>query len=401
MEQSKSACKKRMGSIRRSPRYGRLLASSVGLIGLVASGLLVLPAAQATAAAAVTGAGSGSGRTPFLDTLHTVQNIDSTVPRNGDINPYGMVEVPTSEGRLVQNDTLISNFNAKSNLQGTGTTIVQISPSGHRTLFSRLHGPLPGACPGGIGLTTALTILSGGYVVVGSLPVTDNGMGTPEAGCLIVLNSDGVPVETWSGPLINGPWDLAALQFPGFAQLFVTNVLNGTVAAGANGTNQGTVVRLDVFSPPGRPPVLFQQTVIATGFSEALNSSALVLGPTGDAIGPNGTLYVADTINNRIGAVPFASFRNSPVGGGGYTVSTGGGLNAPLGMALAPNGDILTVNGNDANAVETTPFGQQVAVVQMDPLGKGGDLFGLVLNPSRNGILFVDDGDNTLKAFLP
>ncbi len=371
------------------------------MIGLVASGLLVLPAAQGTAAAAVTRASSGPGFTPFLDTLHTVKNIDSTVPTNGDVNPYGIVEVQSSVGRLVQNDTLISNFNAKSNLQGTGTTLVEISPSGQRTLFARLHGPLPGACPGGIGLTTALTILSGGYVVVGSLGVTDKGMGTPEAGCLIVLNSDGVPVETWSGPLINGPWDFAALQFGSFSQLFVTNVLNGTVAAGEKGTNQGTVVRLDVFSPHGQPPVLFQQTVIATGFSEALNSSALVLGPTGDALGANDTLYVADTINNRIGAIPFASFRHTPVGSGGYTVSSGGGLNAPLGMTLAPNGDILTVNGNDANAVETTPYGKQVAVVQMDPLGNGGDLFGLVLNPGRSGVLFVDDGDNTLKAFLP
>jgi hypothetical protein len=397
VEQSTSSRKLR---IRRSTRSARLLASGIGVFGLAFSALAALPAAQGTAAAA-TKEGSVVGGTPFLDTLHKVVNVRSTVPSNGDVNPYGIVVVPYSTGRLVANATLISNFNAKSNLQGTGKTIVQISPSGHRTLFAQLRRPLPGACPGGIGLTTALTVLSDGYVVVGSLPVTEKGMGTPEAGCLIVLNSDGVPVETWSGPLINGPWDLAALQFPGFAQLFVTNVLNGTVAAGASGTNQGTVVRLDVFMPPGRPPVLVQQTVIATGFSEALNSSALVLGPTGDAIAPNGTLYVADTINNRIAAIPFAPFRFTPVGGGGYTVSSGGGLNAPLGLMLAPNGDTIAANGGDGNAVETTPFGQQVAVVQMDPLDSGGDLFGLTLNSARNGILFVDDGDNTLKAFLP
>jgi hypothetical protein len=397
VEQSTSSRTLRIG---KSIRSARLLASGIGVFGLVLSALVALPAAQSTAAAA-TRASWSTGGTPFLDTLHRIVNIKSTVPSNGDENPYGITVVPYSTGRLVANDTLISNFNAKSNFQGTGTTLVEISPSGQRTLFAQLREPLPGACPGGIGLTTALTILSDGYVVVGSLPVTDKGMGTPESGCLIVLDSDGMPVETWSGSLINGPWDLAALQFRGFAQLFVTNVLNGTVAAGTSGTNQGTVVRLDVFLPPGRPPMLFRKTVIATGFSEALNSSALVLGPTGDAIAPNGTLYVADTINNRIAAVPFAPFRHTPVSRGGYTVSSGGGLNAPLGLMLAPNGDIIAANGNDANAVETTPSGRQVAVVQMDPLGNGGDLFGLTLNPARNGILFVDDGDNTLKALLP
>jgi hypothetical protein len=375
-------------------RARHLLVACVGVTGVVASALLVLPAT----------AGASQPRThgtPFLDTLHVVTNIASTVPENGDVNPYGIVNVPFSEGKLVRNDTLVSNFNAKSNAQGTGTTIVEISPAGNVSLFSRLSRPLPGTCPGGIGLTTALTVLSDGYVVVGSLPVTDKGNGTPEAGCLIVLNSDGVPTETWSGSLINGPWDLAAIQFPGFAQLYVTNVLNGTVAAKGATVDEGTVVRLDVQLPRGQEPQLVQETVIADGFAESLNSSALVLGPTGDALGANGTLYVADTINNRIAAIPFAPFRNFPMAGPGYTVSTGGGLNAPLGMTIAPNGDILTANGNDANAVETTPSGQQVAVVQMDPLDMGGDLFGLTLTPDHHGILFVDDGDNTLKAFTP
>ena len=65
-------------------------------------------------------------------------------------------------------------------------------------------------CPGGVGLTTALSVLNDGYVVVGSLPVTEQGSGTPEAGCLIVLNSAGVPVETWAGNGINGPWDMTS-----------------------------------------------------------------------------------------------------------------------------------------------------------------------------------------------
>ena len=292
----------------------------------------------------------------------------STVPHNGDVNPYGIVSVPMSTGKLVAGDTLISNFNASSNLQGTGTTIVEISPSGTQTVFAHIHrSQLPGPCPGGVGLTTALTVLGDGYVVVGSLPVTAAGAGTPEAGCLIVLNPDGQPVETWTGTQINGPWDMTMVPSGNVDELFVTNVLNGTVAAAGQPVDGGTVVRLDINLPNGKPPVLFSSTTVAKGFTEQLNASALVLGPTGDAVSRSGTLYVADTINNRIAVVPDATTRTSPMLGGGFTLTSGGSLNAPLGMALAPNGDILTVNGGDGNAVETNPFGKQVDTVADRP----------------------------------
>jgi hypothetical protein len=173
----------------------------VARVSLLA-GALVL----ATATLGPTGADAAGGHgQPFLSRFPTVTNVASTVPGNGDLNPYGIVNVPRTEGALVRGDTLVSNFNAASNLQGTGTTIVQVSPSGQQTLFAELSGLLPGKCPGGVGLTTALTVLRGGFVVVGSLPVTEAGMGTPEAGCLIVLNDVGAPVETWTGPNINGP----------------------------------------------------------------------------------------------------------------------------------------------------------------------------------------------------
>jgi len=273
-----------------------------------------------------------------------------------------------------------------------------VAPAGQVSLFAQINPNLPG-CPGGVGLTTALSVLNDGYVVVGSLPVTDQGTGTPEAGCLIVLNSAGVPVETFAGHGINGPWDMTSVQLFGpFAELFVTNVLNGTVAAAGNQVNQGTVLRLSVFEPAGRPPILFNTTTVATGFPEELNSSALVLGPTGVALEPDGALYVADTVQNRIAAIPFATSRFFPMSGGGFTLSEGGSLEAPLGLAVAPGGDLIAVNGNNGNAVEVTPFGSQVDTRTIDPFNAGGDLFGLAIAPSGHGILFVDDnGDaNTL-----
>ena len=122
-------------------------------------------------------------------------------------------------------------------------------------------------------------------MVVGSLPVTDNGNGTPEAGCLVVLNSVGSPVETWSGPMIDGPWDLTAVKFSGFTELFVTNVLNGTVAGEGAVVKRGTVVRIDIVDRPGQTPQMVGTRVIASGFAEQLNPSALVLGPTGVSLG--------------------------------------------------------------------------------------------------------------------
>src|SRR6185437_3596034 len=110
-------------------------------------------------ALAITGApayASGS----FIGRFHTIATIRSTVPVNGDVNPYGMAIVPRSVGRLYRNDVLVSNFNNSKNLQGTGTTIVEISPGGSRHQFARIDAAhLPGACPGGVGLTTALVVL--------------------------------------------------------------------------------------------------------------------------------------------------------------------------------------------------------------------------------------------------
>jgi hypothetical protein len=375
-----------------------------GAVGLASAGLSSSPSGASTISGPRTQSGSakalGPGHSaPFLSRFKTVTNIASTVPENGDINPYGMAEVPKTVGSLVRGDTLVSNFNASSNLQGTGTTIVEVSPSGQQTLFAQITGPLPGKCPGGVGLTTALAVLAGGFVVVGSLPVTDAGMGTPEAGCLIVLNSVGSPIETWSGPSINGPWDMTPVQLRGFAELFVTNVLNGTVAAGGSVVNQGTVERIDVSTVSGQNPKMVGSQIVGSGFAEQLNSSALVLGPTGVSIGRDGTLYVADTVNNRLASIPAAWMRRTALAHGGTTLTSDGSLNSPLGMALAPDGDVITVNGGDGNAVETSPSGQQVATVQIDPAGAGGDLFGLEITPDGRGILFVDDGDNTVKLF--
>ncbi len=88
------------------------------------------------------------------------------------MNPYGIVTVPGSSGALMRGNTLVSNFNNEENLQGTGTTIVQISPTGALSVFAKIKpSRLPGPCPGGVGLTTALAMLPRRDVIVGGLPI--------------------------------------------------------------------------------------------------------------------------------------------------------------------------------------------------------------------------------------
>src|SRR6516225_7804666 len=146
----------------------------------------------------------------------TVTTISSTVPSNGDINPYGVFRVSRTVGRLNRGSILVSNFNASNNFQGTGTTIVQISPTGNFSLFAQIDPTtLPGPCPGGVGLTTALVVLRSGWVIVGSLPTSDGMADTAQAGCLIVLDSNGSVVETITDPQINGPWDMNVFDASG------------------------------------------------------------------------------------------------------------------------------------------------------------------------------------------
>jgi hypothetical protein len=337
---------------------------------------------------------------PFLTGMHTVHRIASTVPANGDVNPYGIAVVPQTTGRLIKGRTLVSNFNAKANVQGTGTTIVQIAPDGTATPFAQL-GRLPSgmSCPGGIGLTTALNVLPGGWVVVGSLPTRRGGKlpALRTIGCLIVLNSRGVPVETWASPKINGPWDMTMAATPTHAALFVSDVLSRDPAGRAAPDIAGLcdVVRVDVALAPGAKPKMTGVTVIGSGILWRQNKAALVQGPTGLALSKSGTLYVVSTLGNSIEAIPSAATRKSAASAGSRVLTHGGALDGPLGLTLAPGGDLIAVNGNNGNAVEITPSGHQIATVRLVKHGAGA-LFGVTPQPGGHGLLFVNDATNAL-----
>ena len=384
-----------MISIRRSGVMAAIVTATAGL--LAGSGIW-------------TTAASADGT--YLGGLTQNNPVASTVPGNGDVNPYGVAIVPRSTGDLVRGDVLVSNFNNKittaspTGQQGLGTTIMQVSPSGGVTQFAGINGHVAGCPGGGVGLTTALVVLRSGWVIVGSLPTTDGTASTlGPSGCLIVLDSHGRVREAFSGNGINGPWDMTARDLGGLTELFVTNVLNGIVPPPAGSTinstaNEGTVLRILITSDPFRLPRRLETTQIGSGFAETTDPAALIIGPTGVGLGQDGTLYVADTVNSRIASIPDAVFRLSD-DGTGQTVTKKKNLMGPLGLAIAPNGDILTVNSGNGDIVETTPAGKQVADETIDlstPGGAGGDLFGLAVSLDGNAVYYVNDGNNMLYS---
>lgn len=328
---------------------------------------------------------------PYLAQFSNVSTIASAVPTSGsamgDQNPYGVAVVPRSVGDLVRGDVLVSNFNDGTNAQGTGSSIMEISPNGTAHVFAVV--PPPTASPA-VGLTTALVVLRSGFVVVGNLPAPGGMSSAATAGGLSILDSHGNVVETISGGDINGPWDMTAVDKGRSATLFVTNVLNGTVNPDGRVVHDGTVVRIELHIGTGRIPDVRSNRVIADGFAEQTSPSALVVGPTGVGFGDGGNLFVADSLNNRIAAVPNAATRTTVLHGGGITITSGGSLNDPLGLTIAPGGDIISMNGNDGRAVETSPAGTQVfSRTLFDP--GAGDLFGVAVVPDAGGLYFTND----------
>src|SRR5579871_2881302 len=95
------------------------------------------------AALALTSAQAAETR-GLLENLHRHSLVTSTVPSNGDQNPYAIFVAPISAGKIQAGDVLVDNFNDRNNLQGLGSTIVSYRPSTKQlSLFASIPRNLP------------------------------------------------------------------------------------------------------------------------------------------------------------------------------------------------------------------------------------------------------------------
>jgi hypothetical protein len=327
--------------------------------------------------------------TPFLPAqVHPV----STVPPNGDVNPYGVAFVPPQfpTGTVLPGDILVSNFNDKRNLQGTGTTIVDVPAAYGSSTSVFFQGKAP------LGLTTALNILKKGFVLVGNFPSSDGTCGNARNGSILVINSSGMLVQTIADPLfINGPWDSTLFDEGSKAQYFIANGLTGTI------------VRLDL--AVGTSGVTLDgETQIGSGYLHQCDPVTFVDAPTGLVYDPGtDVLYVAASDDNAVFALPNAGSTTQDEGRGKVIYASDVHLHGPLGMIMAPNGDLVVANNDAINPnpnqpsalAEFTTAGKFVKEITLD--SNPGGSFGLAVETSGNTVHFaaVDDNVNTLLVW--
>jgi hypothetical protein len=341
--------------------------------------------------AAILAAGIATAQTSILP-LPAPQA--STVPANGDVNPYGVAFVPASvptDGTLMQGGILVSNFNNNQNLQGTGTTIVQILPTGKTSLF------FTSGQSGLTGLSAALGILSNGIVIAGYLPSTDGTSQTAQPGGLFIIDRHGKLLGKLNNPAVfSGPWGMAMNdQGNGQAQIYVSNVL------------AGTVVRVNLaYDQSGEDLAVLGETIIGNGFQHSGDPAAFEVGPSGLAYdGEHDLLYVASEIDSSVYVIPEASRQRGSVGTGSLVYQDTTHLHGPLDMVLLPNGDLLVANSDGRNAdpnqpselVEFTTEGKFVAEYSVDP--NNGGAFGVGIHevaPRTFRLAAVDDNQNIL-----
>jgi DNA-binding beta-propeller fold protein YncE len=359
------------------------------------------------AAAALAGAPLAAHADPqgLLETVKHHTTLINTVPDNGDQNPYAIFVAPVSSGTVKEGDVLVDNFNNAANLQGTGSTIVDYHPDTKQmTLFATIPRDLK-ECPGGVGLSTAMTMLKSGWVIVGSTPSNDGTTGTKGAGCMIVLDSSGKINKVISSPNINDPWgNMAVVDNGDHATLFVSNA--GFGVGGADGNppvfKQATVLRLDLDIPSGKAPVLKSETVVASGFGAQADKGVFLVGPTGLALSAdNKLLYVSDAIGNRINVIEDPLTRDTSAGVG-RQLTADGLLHRPLAMITTPQGHLLVTNALNGQVVEIDPVAAKQLYARWIDTDKAqtppgnGDLFGIALTPAGDGFYYVQDDVNTL-----
>ncbi len=319
----------------------------------------------------------------------------STVPSNGDVNPYGVVFAPKTVkmGALQPGNILVSNFNNAENLQGLGTTIVRVDNSGNVTTFFT-------STSAESGLSAAIGVLSDGLVLVGNLPTLDGTSATAQPGRLAVLNGYGQFLGTFGSiGSVDGPWGMAIYDtgngVSGSAMVFLANVLNGSVS------------RFDMTYTASS--ISATVLVLADGFNHRGDPAALELGPSGMVYSAsNDTLYVCSSSDNAVYAIPTATQPHSSPVPATLFFQDSTHLHGPIDIGILPDGHFVIANSDGSNVnpnepselVEYDATGQFVNQMSVDP--NNGGAFGLAVNTFGWGTIHlaaVDDNTNTLNIW--
>jgi len=200
-----------------------------------------------------------------------------------------------------------------------------------------------------------------------------------------------------SATLLNGPWDLTLKDDGEHVKVFVANALSGTV------TRLDLRIVGDGDGDADDKVIVERATQIASGYVHRCDPAAFVVGPTGVALDEDkDVLYVSSTGDNAIFAIRDASDRTTDAGMGDVVVNDQTHLHGPLGLALAPNGDLISTQGDAVNpdpnqvseVVEFTPRGKFLTEFEIDPAAGGA--FGLAIEPLQDGFVFAAVDDNTV-----
>jgi hypothetical protein len=387
----------------------------LALAATLSAPLALGAALPAQAASALYSPAQGGPATGFLSTLTGNAFLASSVPFSGpgagNENPYSLVVAPVSVGKIKKGDVLFDNFNNSDNLQGTGTTIMLYDPRTQAVSVFAHFDQKQAQCAGGIGLTAAMAVLRSGYVVVGSTPSTNGETSTLGQGCLLVANAEGRWVKTINNAKINGPWgNMAVVDKGDSAILFISNVGYGLKGASTKDIKHyETVVRVRFAALSGKAPKVRDITTVGKGFPARSSASAFIKGPTGLALGANGTLYVSNALDNSVNVIPDALTRRAPPAQGqgmGAVLTKGGALKCPLAMVVTSQQTLIVSNALNGQLVEIdSKTGKQLGTYWADsdpaqqPPGNG-DLFGLALVPGGKGLYYVQDDNNTLMQAM-
>src|SRR5712692_6155234 len=137
--------------------------------------------------------------------------------------------------------------------------------------------------------------------------------------------------------------------------------------------------------------------------------------PVGIALGPDGSLYIADAYNSRIRKVDANGTITTVAGNGVYGYSGDGQpamqaqLAFPTDIALAPDGSLYIADGDNNNTRKVNPQGIITTLAGNGSAGFSGDggspqqaslNFPSSIALSTDGTLYVDDADNDrIRAF--